>query len=62
MARVASAIEHSSSSADLLAESDTGYLVWAACPCGGSWEWWVSVAEVIGDLDVDDAWRALAET
>jgi hypothetical protein len=40
----------------------TGYLVWAACPCGASWEWWVSVAEVVGDLASGDLWRALAET
>jgi hypothetical protein len=26
----------------------TGYRVWAACPRGAAWEWWVSVAEVVG--------------
>jgi hypothetical protein len=40
----------------------TGYRVWAACPCGASWEWWVSLAEVVGDLDTGDLLRALAET
>jgi len=40
----------------------TGYSVWAACPCGASWQRWISVAEVIGDLDPGDLWRVLAET
>jgi hypothetical protein len=35
----------------------TRYRAWAACPCGAAWEWWVSVAEAIADLDVGDAWR-----
>jgi hypothetical protein len=32
----------------------TGYCVWAACPCGAAWERWVSVAEVVADLDPAD--------
>jgi hypothetical protein len=40
----------------------TGYRAWAACPCGASWERWVSVAEAAGDLDAGDLWRALWET
>jgi len=40
----------------------TGYLVWASCPCGAVWEWWVSVAEVVADLNVGDLLRVLAET
>ena len=39
----------------------TGYLVWAACPCGAAWEWWVSVAEAVADLEPGDLWRVLAE-
>ena len=27
------------------------YRVWAACPCGASWKWWVSVAEALADLE-----------
>src|SRR5204863_6745814 len=40
----------------------TGYRVWAAYPCGASWDWWVSVAEVVRDLDPGDLRRVLAET
>jgi len=40
----------------------TGSRVWAACPCGAAWEGWVSVAEVIADLEPGDAWRLLAES
>jgi hypothetical protein len=45
-----------------MSPTTTGYRVWAACPCGASWERWVSVAEVLADLDAGDLWRVLAET
>jgi hypothetical protein len=45
-----------------MSPTTTGYRVWAACPCGASWERWVSVAEVLADLDAGDLWRLLAET
>ena len=40
----------------------TGYLVCAACLCGAAWERWVSVAEVIAELDPGDTCQVLAET
>jgi len=40
----------------------TGYRVLAACPCGAAWEWWVSLAEVLGDLEAGYLRRLLAET
>jgi hypothetical protein len=40
----------------------TGYRVCTACPWGASWQWWISVAEAIGDLDSGDVRRVLAET
>jgi hypothetical protein len=32
----------------------TGYPAWAACPCWAAWERWISLAEVLGDLDAGD--------
>jgi len=29
----------------------TGYRVWVACPYGASWEWWVSLAGAVANLD-----------
>src|SRR5262249_29945422 len=40
----------------------TGYRVLAACPCGAASEWWVSLAEVLGDLEAGYLRRLLAET
>ena len=35
---------------------------WAACPCGAAPAWWISVAEVLADLDPGELLRVLAET